>query len=69
MFHKCFHPHCHAEIPTAMFGCKFHWFALPLLLRTAIQGAYWRFQRGEVGAIEHLREAQQAAIAYVNRNL
>lgn len=34
--HHCHWPGCDAQVPPAMWGCKPHWFMLPLHIRTAI---------------------------------
>lgn len=42
--HHCHWPGCMKEVPPAMWGCKAHWFKLPLLLRSKI----WRtYQSGQ----------------------
>lgn len=38
--HHCHWPGCGAQVPPAMWGCKKHWFALPLVLRNRIWRAY-----------------------------
>lgn len=38
--HHCHWPGCTAEVPPAMWGCKKHWFRLPLFLRSAIWRTY-----------------------------
>lgn len=40
MPHKCHWPGCPKAVPPAMWGCKNHWFALPLALRRRVWGAY-----------------------------
>jgi hypothetical protein len=42
--HHCHWPGCTEQVPPAMWGCKKHWFALPLVLRNRI----WRtFKPGQ----------------------
>lgn len=38
--HECHWPGCRKQVPPAMWGCKAHWFKLPLHLRNKIWAAY-----------------------------
>jgi hypothetical protein len=38
--HHCHWPNCNRPVPPAMWGCKQHWFTLPLILRNKIWAAY-----------------------------
>lgn len=38
--HKCHWPGCKKQVPSAMWGCREHWFKLPLRLRNKIWCAY-----------------------------
>ena len=38
--HKCHWPECDKQVPPAMWGCKEHWFKLPVNLRNQIWTAY-----------------------------
>lgn len=38
--HDCHWPGCGRRVPPAMWGCKAHWFTLPLALRNKIWAAY-----------------------------
>lgn len=38
--HGCHWPGCTRQVPSAMWGCKPHWFALPKHLRDAIWRTY-----------------------------
>jgi hypothetical protein len=38
--HHCHWPGCNTQVPPAMWGCKKHWFALPMNLRNKIWAAY-----------------------------
>jgi len=38
--HHCHWPGCDKEVPPAMWGCKPHWFRLPVSLRNKIWAAY-----------------------------
>ncbi len=39
-FHTCHWLGCNKQCPPAMWGCKYHWFKLPLALRNKIWAAY-----------------------------
>jgi len=38
--HHCHWPGCDKRVPPAQWGCRQHWFKLPLALRTKIWHAY-----------------------------
>jgi hypothetical protein len=38
--HLCHWPGCAQRVPAAMWGCRQHWFALPLGLRNQVWAAY-----------------------------
>lgn len=38
--HTCHWPGCGKQVPPAMWGCKAHWFALPVTLRVRIWRSY-----------------------------
>lgn len=38
--HLCHWPGCTAQVPPAMWGCRPHWYRLPLALRNKIWAAY-----------------------------
>lgn len=38
--HHCHWPTCNKQVPPAMWGCKEHWFKLPLHLRNKIWATY-----------------------------
>ena len=38
--HTCHWPGCTRQVPPAMWGCKDHWFALPMRLRNEIWRTY-----------------------------
>jgi hypothetical protein len=40
MTHTCHWPGCSREVPPKMWGCKSHWFALPIHLRRRIWATY-----------------------------
>lgn len=40
MAHECHWPGCGKPVPPAMWGCKPHWFKLPLRLRNRVWATY-----------------------------
>lgn len=40
MAHTCHWPGCPVEVPPKLWGCRPHWYALPVGLRSAIWKAY-----------------------------
>ncbi len=38
--HHCHWPGCSKQVPPAMWGCKVHWFKLPLALRNKVWATY-----------------------------
>lgn len=38
--HFCHWPDCREQVPPKLWGCRAHWYALPLLIRRAIFQAY-----------------------------
>jgi hypothetical protein len=38
--HHCHWPGCTRQVPPAMWGCRPHWYSLPITLRNAIWKAY-----------------------------
>lgn len=40
MNHHCHWPGCNREVPPKLWGCKTHWYALPVAIRRRILAAY-----------------------------
>ena len=38
--HSCHWPGCDKQVPPAMWGCRNHWFKLPMRLRNKVWAAY-----------------------------
>lgn len=38
--HECHWPGCDKQVPPAMWGCKAHWFKLPMALRNKVWRTY-----------------------------
>lgn len=58
--HVCHWPGCEQQVPPAMWGCKAHWFALPLALRNKIWKAYRPGQEIDMRPSEAYLEAARA---------
>lgn len=56
--HTCHWPGCERQVPPAMWGCKTHWFRLPMRLRMRIWATY---QPGQEVTMEPSKEYLQAA--------
>ena len=58
--HHCHWPGCTKEVPPAMWGCKPHWFALPIRLRNMVWAAYEPGQEiTKTPSAEYLEVARQ----------
>ncbi len=56
--HHCHWPGCEAQVPTALWGCRLHWYALPAPLRAKI----WEtFVPGQEAAMTPSAEYLEAA--------
>lgn len=60
--HGCHWPGCDQQVPPALWGCRPHWFKLPLAIRNKIWAAYRPGQeidmRPSRGYVVAAREAQ-----------
>lgn len=57
--HHCHWPGCETLVPPALWGCKKHWFMLPIRLRSAI----WRtFKPGQEVTMTPSREYMVVAL-------
>lgn len=66
--HRCHWPGCPVDVPPSMWGCKPHWFRLPMQLRARIWRAYRPGQEDDKRpSAEYLTvelEAQEWAMAH-----
>lgn len=66
--HRCHWPGCPVEVPPSMWGCKPHWFRLPMSLRARIWRTYRPGQeldkRPSAEYLEVALEAQEWAMAH-----
>ena len=60
MTHTCHWPGCPVEVPRAMWGCKRHWYRLPVRIRRRILATYQPGQ--ESGRVKVSREYLNAAL-------
>ena len=68
MPHHCHWPGCPREVPPKLWGCKAHWFRLPLELRNRIWQTYVPGQEiTKTPSAEYL-EAAQAVEDWILRN-
>lgn len=59
--HHCHWPGCKEQVPPAMWGCRAHWFRLPLYLRNKIWAAYRPGQEKDLRPSRtYLKVAQEA---------
>lgn len=59
--HVCHWVGCHRKVPPRMWGCRYHWMALPRVLRDRIWAAYRPGQeRDKRPSAEYLRWAMRA---------
>ena len=58
-YHTCHWPDCMTQVPPAMWGCKTHWFKLPLALRNRIWAVYRPGQEVDMSpSIEYIEAAK-----------
>lgn len=64
--HTCHWPVCEKQVPPAMWGCKTHWFSLPMSLRRKIWAAYRPGQEKDFSpSAEYLKVALEVQ-AWIN---
>lgn len=64
--HSCFWPKCQAQVPIERYGCKIHWYALPLAMRDDINRAW---HGGNHQATRELVEAQKRAQEWAHKQV
>jgi len=61
--HTCHWPGCTMQVPPAMWGCRPHWYALPIGLRRAIWRAYRPGQEKDLRpSDEYLKVAREVQL-------
>lgn len=66
--HTCHWPGCTRQVPPAMWGCKKHWFRLPLKIRTRIWRTYRPGQEVDMQPSPEYIEAAEAAQEWIRRH-
>lgn len=61
--HHCHWPGCSVQVPPAMWGCRMHWFRLPIIIR---HGIWETFRPGQETNLTPSREYIKAAQAAQN---
>jgi hypothetical protein len=70
MSHRCRWPNCQTEVQIALWGCRSHWFMLPLFLRQKICAVY-QFRDGDTDHPEYVaanRRVQQWIESHCQRH-
>lgn len=66
--HTCHWPGCRRQVPPAMWGCKFHWFKLPLHLRNLIWATYRIGQEIDMTPSREYLEAAEKVQTWIEEN-
>jgi hypothetical protein len=66
--HHCHWPGCTAQVPPAMWGCRPHWYSLPLGLRNAIWRTYRPGQEITATPSRDYLAAARAVLAWISAN-
>jgi len=66
--HHCHWPGCTAQVPPAMWGCRKHWYSLPITLRTAIWRSYKPGQEVSATPSREYVAAARAAQDWIKTN-
>lgn len=66
--HDCHWPGCGKQVPPAMWGCKAHWYRLPMAIRTRIFRAYRIGQENDGRPSRQYIEAANAAQDWIRDN-
>lgn len=65
--HHCHWPGCAEQVPPAMWGCKRHWFMLPVQLRNRIWATYRPGQEITMDPSREYLTAADAVQAWIQR--
>jgi len=66
--HHCHWPGCDKQVPPAMWGCKAHWFKLPIRLRNWIWRTYWPGQEKDLTPSDEYLKAADAVQKWIREN-
>lgn len=65
MRRRCAWPQCRVMVPSRLWGCRDHWFRLPLEIRRTIQQHYRPGQEDVGGASAEYLEALMSAARWI----
>lgn len=66
--HGCHWPGCTRQVPPAMWGCSFHWYRLPAMLRHKIWRAYAPGQEVSLTPSEEYVKVAREVQDWINSN-
>ena len=66
--HECHWPGCKKQVPPAMWGCREHWFKLPLRLRNKIWRAYKPGQEIDMTPSDEYLEIAKEVDSWIRAN-
>lgn len=66
--HHCHWPGCLEQVPPAMWGCRRHWYALPLELRNKIWASYRPGQEDDLKPSARYLAAAREAQTWIHAN-
>ena len=66
--HHCHWPGCKEQVPPAMWGCRKHWFTLPIALRNKIWAAYRPGQEIDMRPSERYLEVSEEVQQWIKDN-
>lgn len=66
--HHCHWPGCSEQVPPAMWGCRRHWYALPLGLRNKIWASYRPGQEEDLKPSERYLAAAREVQTWIETN-
>lgn len=66
--HHCHWPGCNKQVPPAMWGCKQHWFKLPMALRNRIWATFKPGQEVSMTPSPEYLEAADAVQKWIKEN-
>ena len=66
--HHCHWPLCNAQVPPAMWGCRKHWYMLPISLRNKIWATYEPGQEVSMTPSDEYLDAADEVQEWIKRN-
>lgn len=68
-YHTCHWPGCNKQVPPAMWGCKTHWFKVPVGLRNQIWATYQPGQEVSMTPSESYMEVAEKVDIWIGEHL